>query len=657
MSALAVQAATWPLTATQTDGWVYTGPPIDSTAPTVPVLAAVFNTQSTSFQAKLATASVDSQSGVRDYIFAIAPTSTGVFVDQDPVAPSTALAGVTFTGLDPSTLYQVKVKARDLAGTPNVSAYSAVVNAVTAGAAANTSWWPNWPMMPAAYVIGDPSKNFLDVTVRDWCGELVVLITAWFYPTSGRKTTRMAGWQYLRQNYPGCKHYMYVQNDATMKVNSNPSNDARQLLKDVVDSPTLGNPNWYLRRASNGSQMEPQNYPTLFELNRACLVSGLNSLSKRSDEAIVDALDSAFNTGTYAGVIDTYYDGFFTDNFEDRYQQTYLNGATIPNNDIDYNGDGVADVVNKYDGSSTAGGSMCGQGNKQFWATLEAKFGKLMIPNATRWVFDNHDGSNIKPPLPLSNQTFYGRGEVILRESCNQDFGIMRSASSSTGMSYVGVDPFGTAIPRMTEHQRFLKPDAQSRAGKSAILMEAWTPARSSNAFTQADYALSRFFLGVCLLFENYAHAVSSGKNVPIPLDELILDIGTPVGTRSMGTLNETTLGFTIRPPDFTSGVAKYYWQRYTKGIAVVRMDPPTAGDYPSADSAVSCTLPAAGTGKKWQMINCATYTSAAIFLGSGGGRVSRSMRNQTPTLNSGADVTTVSLKPYHAAIIRLVDA
>jgi hypothetical protein len=527
-------------------------------------------------------------------------------------------------------------------------------------AATSSSWFPNWPIMATAYIIGASTENYLDTTARVWCGEKDIIITAWFYPTAQRVATRTPGWQFLRANYPGCKHFLYVQNDATMKAISSPLADARQLLKDLVDSPTLGNPNWYLRRASNGAQMESLFQPsTLWELNRATLVAGNNSFGQRYDQIWTTTIMNAFNTGVCANVFSNFYDGYFVDNFECRFQVCYQNNgaSSVPNTDIDYNGDGTADVVNKYDSSSTAGGRMLAEGNLKMKESLEAASGGLMIPNAARWPYDYYDGLNIKPPLPLSNHPFYGKWEVILRESVNLDFGIVRNSSTSTGLEYVGVDPFGTAIPRMTVHQKFLKPHTESRAGKSIIFMEAYTPSRSGNAFTQDDYAFSRFFLGVCLLFENFAHAVSSNKNVPMPLDELILDIGTPVGVRSMGTLNETTLGFTIRPSDFTNGVARFYWQRYTKGIAVVRLDPPTLGPYPSADAALLCTLPAPGAGKKWQMINSATYTSPAIYPGAGDSLVTRTMRNQTPSLNNGADVTTVALKPYHAALIRLVDA
>lgn len=662
MAAPVIQAKAWPLVTTDADGWKYTGPPADLTAPTVPVMAALFNIQSTSFQAKYSTAATDAQSGVLDYIFAIAPTSTGVFVDQTPVAPSSAAAGVAFTGLDPATSYQVKVKARDNSG--NVSAYSAVVSATTAALAANNSWFPNWPIMATAYIIGDSTKNYLDTTARVWCGEKDVIITAWFYPTTTRYNTRLPGWQFLRNNYPGCKHVLYMQHNETLKTISSPQSDAKELVKNMADSAVNGHSSWYLKRASNGTQIEAMFTPsTLWEMNVATLDIGLNSLGERFDQAFVRTMIAAFNgsavSSSYVNMFTTYYDAVFLDDFHARNsaELTQNNGANnVPVTDYEYNQDGIADVLNKFDNSSTAGGTFYSRGNLKFKETIEASILTGLIPNAARWPYDYFDGKNLKPPLPLSNHPYYGKWSVILSESTNNYFGIQRNSGSATGYNYVGVDPFGAGFPRFALHLRLIGADSASFAGKACIFVEAYGPSRSSNAFTQDDYALSRFILGVCLLHEGLAHCFSSNKNVPMPLDELVVELGNPVGTRSMGTLNETTLGWTTRTADFTSGVAKFWWQRFAKGIVVVRLDAPTVGAYPSADAAVACTLPAAGSGKKWQMINASTYTSPAIFKGAGGALVSRSMRNQTPTLNNGADVTTVSLKPYHAAIIRLVN-
>ena len=558
------------------------------------------------------------------------------------------------TGLSASTAYWYKVTARD-----NALNESSQSTAATATTQSTGSWFPNWPIMTAGYLIGNYTGNYGDTTNRVYTGELNILIAAWFYPTTTRFTPRATALDFLKTNYPGLKIFLYTGNDSTIKTITSAGSDAKELTKTLVEDATKGNPNWYLRRV-NGQQTESLFDPTNFwEFNVACLVAGLNSLGQRYDQAWVQRIWDAYQTSAYASnganFFSTYFTGIYIDNFEARCQAVYVNNGGTLVTDIDFDGDGVADTLNDYSSGSTAGGRFQSEGNLQFKASTEAKFGNLMIPNASRWPYDYFDGRNLKPPLPLSNHPCYGKWEVILRESSNLDFGLTRTSGTSTGLSYVGVDPLGTAFARMTIHERFLTTDAAARSGKACVLLEAYTPSRTNNAFTLADYAFSRFHLCAALMMERTAHAVSSGKNIALPLDELFLDLGTPIGTRSMGTLNETTLGFTARSPDFTSGVAKFWWQRYTKGIVVLRLDPATQGVWPSADAAVSCTLPAPGTGKKWQMINAATYVSPAIWPGPSGTLVTRAMRGQDTSLNNGADVTTISLRPMTGAIVRLV--
>ena len=656
MAALAVQAATWPLTATETDGWIYTGPPNDSTAPTVPVLAAIFNTQSTSFQAKLATASVDAQSGVRDYIFAIAPTATGVFVDQDPVAPSTALTGATFTGLEPSTAYQVKVKARDLASTPNVSAYSAVVSATTAAPEANTSWFPNWPVMRANSCQGNITSSLMDATQRDDCGLNDVFMFQWFYPTNSRLQSRSDACQYIKDNYPGCHLFMYTDQFETLKVLPDPpQNNALELTKNLVDGAN-GRSTWYMR-TSGGAITEARFDPVnQYQLNGATGVAGTNNLGERYDQAFWRVIDTAYNGGTPANFADNFLSGYFVDNFNARAPDAYTgNGTTNQVNNLDMNGDAVAEVRNLYTFASNAGGKFWSDGGLNSKASFAARFPDLvMFPNAARWAYDYLDGTNQSPPLPLSLHPYYGKWEQFMKETQSNNLGLVPNQTALT-YSFNGGGSASLCFKTLSIQEKFLCADSASPMGKAVQWFESRVCNR--NPPNSSDYTYARFLFACAMLMPRTGICLNRNATRPFRLDEFILEFGNPVGNRSMGTLNETTLAFTMRAPDFTSGAAQFHWQRFEKAIVVIRSDSPTVGAYPSADTAVACTLPAPGTGKKWQRINAATYVSPAIYKGPGGTLVTRAMASQDTTLNSGADATTISLKPYHAAILRLVAA
>jgi hypothetical protein len=640
-------AKTWSLTVSS-DGWVYSGPPIDLTAPTPPVIAALTDITDTSVTVRVSTASVDSQSGVQDYVFYFAPTATLAYVETVPVAPDVAVAGYTITGLAPSTAYSVYAKARDASPLNNISVASNVVTGTTAAAIPNTSWFPNWPIMNCSCQQGTITSGLLSTAERDYSGEKDFVIFQWFYPTDTRLASRSAGLGYIRTNYPGCKLAMYTIPNETMKTVGTATNDTRELTKALIEGPN-GNLNWYARRLNGDTteaQFDPVNYR---QCNMATMDAGLNNLGERYDQAFYRVIDTSFNGGTPANFLDTYVDAIFVDNLNAMPPSFYITNGASTVTDMDFDDDGVVDVKNLYSSASNAGGRMWAEGGLAIKETIESRFDLMCVPNAARWAFNYFDAPGITPPLPLSEHPFYGQwAGLILKETFSRDMGFVKTA---TGYAFDGGGGANLAFRRLTIHEKFLGPDEDSYAGRSAVLLE-------SNAFNRtpiaADYDYARFLSACALLMGRCAPCVSIAANRAMPLDELFLELGAPVGDRSMGTLNESTLAWTLRSPDFENGVADFYWARFAKGIVVVRLDSPAVGAYPSADAAVSCTLPAAGTGKKWQRVNAATYVSPAIYAAP---NTTRAMRSQNTTLNSGADASTVSLKPFHAAFIRLVDA
>lgn len=654
--AKAVNAKTWLLTA-DADGWVYSGPPGDTTPPTAPVIAALSSITDSSFVARVSEPSLDAQTGVQEYIFHVAPTSTMSYVALPPVAPDEAVSGVTITGRLPSTQYSVYATARDASPAQNESASSNAVTATTSAAATNTTWFPNKPILDCCNCQGDMTKNLMNDAEKDFCGEFSLFMHQWFYPTNQRLASRTSAFSYIETNYPGCHRIMYTEVFETVKTVSAPQNSAMEFLHDLIEGPN-GNLNWYLNTAS-GQRTECRYSPsTQWQCNGAVLVSGLNSSGQRMDQAYYPALWASFNGGSPANFANTYLHGLFIDNFEAKHPTlTINNGGTSVTNQADMNDDGVVDVRNNYASSQiNAGGKFWSDGGLAIKATVQGVIGpnRLVIPNAARWTYDYFDNSNSNPPLPLSAHPYYGKWEVIMKETVSNDFGLIPNQSALT-YSFNGGGGADLAFRRMTMQEKFLRPDNESVTGVSCVMLEA----RACNRPTlnTTDWAYARFFLGCALLMPRVAYSVNVAAVRPCRLDELILDIGNPIGQRSMGTLNETNLNWTLRSPDFTSGVAKFYWALFERGIVVVRLDSPTVGAWPSADAAVSCTLPSAGSGKKWQSFNAATYTSPAKYKGVGGSLVTRSTRSQDTTLNNGADRTSISLKPFHAAILLRVNA
>lgn len=506
--------------------------------------------------------------------------------------------------------------------------------------AEQASWFRNYPIMNISVQQGSITSGLLDTDERDFCGEKDLIVFQWFYPTDSRLALRSTGLSYIRSNYPHCKLVMYTILNETFKTVASPQNDAREFAKALIEGAN-GNANWYARRV-NGDVTEPTFDPvTLQQCNIATGVAGLNNLGERYDQAFYRVVDTNFNGGTPANFLDTYVDGLFVDVLNARPPSFQINNGGSTVTDLDFDDDGIAEDLDTYSAASDAGGRMWAQGGLNIKATIETRFpGFLCVPNAAAW--DHNYFSGTAPPLPLSSHPYYGRWEIILRESMNLVLGISRGAST---YSFTGGGSASSAFRRLSIAEKFLRPDNESVAGRCAVIVHMTTLDRTP---TEDDFILGRLFLAVALMMLRCAPSVTVTTAKPLPLDELFLELGDPVGTRSMGTLNETTLAWTMRNPDQESGVADFYWQRFEKAIVVARLDSPSVATFPTSDAAVSCTLPAAGTGKKWQRINATTYVNPTTGY---------AMRGQNTTLNSGADSNTVSLKPFHAALIRLVDS
>ena len=517
------------------------------------------------------------------------------------------------------------------------------------------SWFPNWPVMRANSCQGTITSSLLDTTQRDTCGLNDVFMFQWHYPTNSRQLSRSDACQYIKDNYPGCHLFMYTDAFETLKVLPSPTmNNALELTKNLADDAVEGNPNWYLQTPSNvrtEARFDPTNQ---YQLNGATGVAGLNSLGERYDQAFWRVIDTAYNGGSPANFADKYLSGYFVDNFNARVPDAYTgNGATNQVNNLDMNNDGVAEVRNLYTSASTGGGKMWSDGGLNTKASFKARFPTLVMwPNAARWITDYLDGSNQSPPLPLSQHPYYGKWEMFMKETQSNNLGLVPNQTTLT-YSFNGGGGTPLSFRTLTAQELFLCPDNQAPMGKAV----QWFESRVCNREppNTDDYTYARFLFACAMMLPRTGICLNRNGTRPFKLDEFILEFGDPIGTRSMGTLDETTLSFTQRAANFTNGVATFHWQEFEKALVVIRSDSPTVGAYPSADAAVSCTLPSAGSGKKWQRINAATYVSPAIYKGPGGTLVTRAMEGQDTTVNNGADATTVSLKPMHAIILRRV--
>jgi hypothetical protein len=558
---------------------------------------------------------------------------------------ATTLQGASTSGAGTVAPPQIPNKVGPIATT--LSGVSCALRGTSAPPQAAT-FWANWPVMNATCIQGNSlvtSSQYSVIADKD------LVIFQSFFPTATRLQLRIAGITAIRalQSAPMVsKFFIYCQPRATFKTVDNPGNNELEINKALIDDPIKGNENWYVHRVNQpglAGRVENEFTPAnQWQCNIAVLVAGNNSLGENYAFAYWKEWNIKWVIG--ADDIRPLLSGVFQDAVEQcPPPMTQGNGATTVT-DQDYNANGVADPHTDYSAGANAGGRFWAEGNLEVKARFESRFpGKYVIPNSAQWDQRPFNGTG-SPPLPMSNWPFYRAWELILDEVSNFNFGLR--TDGTTGYRFTGGGSTSSFFRSYAIQEKCLKLDANipTAIGRGAVLCQGTGQDRDPN---QDDHEFFRSCSLISLLVERAAPCLQATGQRPYSLDELLVRLGNPIGTRSMGTLNESTLAWTLRTANQSVGQARFYWAEFQEGIVVLRGDSPTSiGPWPSgAGNAVNCTLPPPGSGKKWQRLNAATYVNPVT---------GRATRNQSPTLNNGADVTTVSLRPLHAVLIRRVN-
>lgn len=515
-----------------------------------------------------------------------------------------------------------------------------------------TGFWPNWPMMNCICLQGSLTNTLFDENVWPILADKDVLIIQSHYENTTRNTLRknsIAGFKALQAAPMDTKVFMYVLPSVSVKAfPATPGQNEKELTKELIESASEGNLRWYAHRVGGGtsSASRIEDYfdesGATWQNNVGARTTDRNSLNeffhraywRKKDQRLAISPDLRSDLA-----------GFFMDVSVARPTPWWINNHTATVNDADLDYDGVADSRSNWSSGAGAGGRMWSEGQLLFKAEMEARFpGKFMIPNAP-WDQDYLDGDGF-PPLPMSSHPFYRQWDLTLDEVTNFALGL-RFATGGASYIYNGGGSAFSFFRGYHRHEYFVKPDTEipSAIGKGAVLCHSHAINRVAQA---TDIEFMRTCTLICLLVERAAPCVQQGSSRAFSLDESLIELGNPRSARSMGVLNPTTGIFELKLPDRTVGAGLFYWQEYDLGMVIGNLANPTIGPWPSADAAITCPLPPAGVGKKWQMYDCNTYVNP---------RTQRAMRGQTPALNDGADVTSVSLRPMHFVAVRRVDA
>ena len=511
---------------------------------------------------------------------------------------------------------------------------------------AQSSWWLNYPVANIAVLQGSSAQHILDPSQHNKMADHAAVIIQGFNWTDARLQSRCANIDLVlaQQSAPMRTRFgVYTSFQQALKDVNN-DGDTRQNI-DLINSPTEGNPLWWMRRVGSGAQIEaPFGGVGAYWMINGARTGFKNSLNETYQQALWRKRFQASNPSDDSRNLRRRLSLFFQDDVHARMQTPMsVNGGATTVTDPDMNNDGVAESITDFGAGANAGCRIWCEGNLDSMTAMESQFpGFAWFGNTARFPTDYLSGAS--PPKPLSGHPFYGKLELGLAELINLNFGIARDDDTLT-YRYTGGGSLFNASRVLAIHAKMLRPDAQCRSGRAFVVVHVNTHDRTP---TTADYEFARTMFLLSMLQERLAHSITIGATKPLSLNETLLEWGAPTSVRSMGTLNETTVSFTIKPPDVTVLAAQFYFVRCEKALGILRGDNPTVGVWPSADAAATCPLPALAAGLKYQRIN-ENYTNPIT---------GRSMRPQQPSLNNGADAgTSVSLKPMHGIVLRIVPA
>lgn len=569
-----------------------------------------------------------------EYAVSSVPVANPVFTS----APGT-ISGNQYVNLrmqTPSTAATAKTV------TLNIGGFTTNWTISTAGA--STQVFRNYPIMNISIQQANLLDGMLTTRNRVFSGEKDLVMWQWFKPTQSRLEARVPGFEWIRANYPFCRLVMYcILQEAEYDYTGS---DPRDHVTETINHPTEGNPNWWLRRLGGSGIVSAHFDPINFRQANVSSAGGLNSLGETYPQAYFRRLRATMNAtyGPYSNFWNQFIDGIFVDVCNIRAPFFYAERTNTLISDQDMNNNGVADPVADYSGGANAGGTMWEQGAIDIKDTIKSLFGNnfIMMPNGARWAYNYFDGGGTPPPMG-QRLSFGEWPDLILSESVNNQLGISKIAETS--YSYNGGGSINTHFWRTAIQRAALGPDAGSALGRSAVVIHATTHDRTPNA---DDREFARFILGLALMVEQCAPAVSQAAREAIPLDDLFFQLGAPLSTRTMGTYNAATGSWSgLRSPDLIVGVGRFWWVRTMQGLVVLRGDNPSVNPWPNTDAAVTCTLPTPPSGQAYAAFP-PIYTNPITGY---------TTRNQDPSINHGGVVTSVAMRPYTCRLFRTVPA
>lgn len=223
--------------------------------------------------------------------------------------------------------------------------------------------------------------------------------------------------------------------------------------------------------------------------------------------------------------------------------------------------------------------------------------------------------------------------------------------------------------------------DSSAPLGRSFVWLNAQTRSPGSgntvsqySGLDELDAAYCRFWacLAWCMSGACPQLEIDEGHDLPVMIDEMVIYPGDRITAADFGTY---TVGAAASEGSFAWNAADFgthgYYFEFTNCLIVINLRDPGSLDawvpswQPAGQATTGddiCTLPSAGSGKKWQRFNPLTYehplTSGQRFAGKKPTDFDTSYILRDTTLNDGTDAgATITVGPLEAIILMRVDS
>lgn len=505
-----------------------------------------------------------------------------------------------------------------------------------------TSQFRNWPSMLAHWCQGGPDPGGASTTAgREEFARTDVCVMRGQWPAEYQKEfNNITAIKAIRS---GVKIAPYTDPRFSFETDVNGSTWYHWQTMQTVS-------NWRLRDVSGNALFYGQGPAAAG--NMAVHLAGLDGQGRRFSQALADRLSTEF-TSTYDR--EAVYSGIALDDWNLIDAAAQSNGTRV---NPDYEQNGVADVVTD-NTVPTGGAHKFRTGLVQLVADYRAKWPSWFIWANSDYGFPYAQSPPDRPPAPPTSLEVSKLVDILLvEESLKYRARIGDPEVHNNDHVY----PFG-GLPGNQEFWMTLavndlvsRADNESALGRKCYALFERVAVPATSTAQTIDYHFARLSKAISMSVEGAGYGVNwNGANKPFWIDENAIDFGAPIGTRSMGTLNQNSgsaFTFTLRVANHTgAGGEKFYWTEYQNALVLLRWDNIgiTANVSVLGDgSTVSCPLPSAGAGYRWDEFNAATYVNPT--------HNDLAMRAQDTSWNGGAtNITAVSLKPYHAKFLRRV--